>query len=72
MTYLALFLFLVAVVLGLLSWGFSVQLERRDEEIAQLRRQFDRYLSDDGRLLDALWNRAQIETARVERVRRKP
>jgi hypothetical protein len=71
MAYLALFLFLVAVVLGLLCWGFDAQLERRDEEIVQLRRQFDRYLSDDGRLLDTLWNRAQIETARAERAGRK-
>jgi len=71
MAYLALFLLLVAIFLGFAYWGLNGELEQRVEEIAQLRQQFDRYLSDDGRLLDTLWNRAQIETARVERAGRK-
>jgi len=72
MLFLVFFLLLVAVVLGLLCWVFFTRLEERDEEIAQVRRQLEQYLSDDGRLLDALWIRAQMEMDRATRRGRHP
>jgi hypothetical protein len=62
-------LLVAVVVLGFLYWTSCQELARREEEGAQLQQKFDRYLADDARLVDALWSRAQIETARVERVR---
>ncbi len=71
MLWLVFLLLLFAVMLGLLCRGLFMRLEERDEEIAQVRQQLEQYLSDDEGMLDALWNRAQIETARAMRERGK-
>jgi hypothetical protein len=69
MWVLVLFLVMVIVVLALMCLGLQSQKERQAEELVQVRKQLDQYLSDDQRTFDTLWNRAQIETARAIRSR---
>jgi hypothetical protein len=69
MGLLASLLALVALGLGFWCWWLYAELEARTEEVNQVRRQFDQYLSDDQRTFDTLWNRAQIEATRVVRSR---
>jgi hypothetical protein len=62
-------LLVAAVTLGLLYWDAREKVEQRDRQIAGIREQFAGYWADDQRLFDALWSRAQIETARALRSR---
>jgi hypothetical protein len=65
MGFLVFFLLLVIAILSVMCWTFFSKMDEQTTEITQIRRQFDHYLSDDRRTFDRLWNRAQIETARV-------
>jgi hypothetical protein len=50
--------------------GLSQDVGQYRAEILSIRQQLDRYFAHDTRLLDELWNRAKIETARATKVRR--
>jgi Recombinase zinc beta ribbon domain len=53
---LACLLGVLAAGLGCVCWLLFIEMERRGVEIAQVRQQLDRYLHDDQRMVDALWN----------------
>jgi hypothetical protein len=71
MGLLAFVLTFAALGLGFRCWWLHAELTVRTEELAQVRRQLDLYLSDDQRIFDMLWNRAQMETARVMQARKQ-
>lgn len=67
MTFLLIVLLLAVPALGCLYWAANGKLRRSGLEVAELRERLERYLANDQRFMDALWNRAQREMARAER-----